>query len=206
MTTTFLLVRHATCASMAEALFGRTVDASLDDGGHAQAAALGERLAAFPGIPIHASPRLRARQTAEAIAERTRSTVSIADDLDEVDFGRWAGCTFAALSEDPDWRTWNSCRDTARTPGGETMRTLSQRIVDHLQRTQRQCSTGRVVLVSHAEPIRAVLMHYLGVPSTFYDRLPIAPASVSALRSGEHTTTVELINDSGKAIQHEVRA
>ena len=47
---------------------------------------------------------------------------------------------------------------------------------------RRSGAKESVVLVSHGDPLRILLAHYLSMPLAAYRRLEIAPASVSVLR------------------------
>jgi broad specificity phosphatase PhoE len=192
VTTTFMLVRHGTCALMDKILFGRTVDAPLDSFGELQCSALAQRLAGAHEIAIHTSPRRRARQTAAAIAEQARCDFIVRPELDEVDFGAWSGQPFEALEADAGWRAWNEHRGTASTPAGETVSSVRRRIVGHIEHLHARHEGDTMILVSHAEVIRCALMHYLHIPPELYGRLEIGPASVSVLRLDEHSAHLVL--------------
>ena len=96
-----ILVRHANCAKMADVLLGRIVDGPLDERGEGQARVVAKRLLAFPQLIVESSPRRRARHTAGIIAALRDTTVRIVPQMDEVDFGYWAGQSFQVLAADP---------------------------------------------------------------------------------------------------------
>src|SRR5690348_4322519 len=132
MTTRFLLVRHATCAQTDSILLGRSLDPPLDARGRAQARALARQLRGEGPAWIESSPRKRTRQTAHTIAAAMRREVHIAPELDELDFGAWAGRSFADLEREPEWRLWNHERGSAQTPAGVTMAEVQQVLANHL--------------------------------------------------------------------------
>jgi ribonuclease H / adenosylcobalamin/alpha-ribazole phosphatase len=181
MTTHFVLVRHGTCSQMDSVLFGREVDAPLDGRGARQALAVAEKLSDLEPhrTVIETSPRLRTQQTARAIAERVRCPLNISSVLDEVDYGRWAGCSFAELAGDPDWQRWNEQRSRNSTPAGETIAALQVRLLHYLDRLCTRFGDDTVVLVTHAELIRALLMHCLDVPIDDFQRVPVEAASLT---------------------------
>lgn len=160
---------------------GRTFDPPLDGAGERQAAALGRHLRMHRGLLIRASPRLRAQQTAQAIARATGADVATADELDEVDYGCWSGQTFAVLSADPAWDRWNRKRARAQTPAGDSMQRVQQRILQYIRETVRSFPNRTLALVTHAEAVRAALLHYLGLELDDYLRLSISPGSCSSL-------------------------
>jgi probable phosphoglycerate mutase len=181
MTTRLLLVRHATCALTDSVLLGRAVDAPLDARGLRQAAAVARRLAPERPALVEASPRRRTRQTAEAIAAATGCELQTSPELDEVDFGEWSGRRFDDLQGDPAWHAWNARRSSASTPAGDGIAAVQQRMTAHLRRLVRAFPRTTLVVVSHAEPIRAALLRYLGWPAEDWHRLAIEPASVSTV-------------------------
>jgi broad specificity phosphatase PhoE len=166
---------------MDDVLFGRVIDAPLDEHGEQQAGAVAARLARESDLLIEASPRRRTEQTARAIAASVHTKVLTTADLDEVDFGHWSGQRFATLSEDPAWREWNERRELATTPAGDSIANVQSRIARHLQRLQAAFPNRTIALVTHSEVIRSTLLWVLGLPASAYSRLEISPASVSTL-------------------------
>src|SRR5688572_5962698 len=98
--TTLLLVRHATSALTDNVLLGRVVDAPLDEHGRAQCRRLARHFSARQTCRVESSPRLRTRQTAEAIARALSIEPCMDAALDEIDFGAWSGRSFAELEDD----------------------------------------------------------------------------------------------------------
>jgi broad specificity phosphatase PhoE len=194
LSTQFALVRHATCAQMDEVLLGRVVDSPLNINGEHQATLLAERLNARnrPAL-IATSPRLRTRQTAEHLVNRAMCAVEIHSELDEVDFGRWSSRRFSDLEGDSEWREWNAHRNSARTPAGDTIAAVQDRALRCLQTLAQRFSEQSIVIVSHSEVIRSILLRCLGLPASAYMRLRIDPASVSSLEwNGEFVAVVSV--------------
>lgn len=192
--TTFFLVRHATHALLGRVLVGRTPGVGLDDQGWAQAADLARRLAGESVTQLQSSPRDRARETAEPIARRLGLSLEIEPAIDEIDFGAWGGRPFAELEAEPGWGVWNMQRSLARPPGGETMAQLQLRVVRHLESAAARLPRARIALVSHAETIRAAVLHCLGMALDDFARIEIAPASITILAFGERGCDVIEIN------------
>ena len=190
------MVRHATCAHIDDTLLGRTVDAPLDANGRRQAQALAARLRDEAPLRVECSPRRRTLQTAQAIADGAHCEVRIAPPLDELDFGRWAGRTFAQLERDRGWRRWNEHRDRARTPAGVGIRTLQLAVDRYLAALAETCAGATLVLVTHAEIIRSLVLHGLGAPASDYARFAIDPASVTRLSLDANGVRVEAVNES----------
>jgi len=54
-----------------------------------------------------------------------------------------------------------------------------------------------VVVVSHADPIKAAIAHYTGVHLDLFQRIVVAPASVTAFGFGPHGVAMLKCNDTG---------
>ena len=106
------LVRHASHDEVGRVLSGRSA-ISINAAGRAEAARAAERLAARSIHTVWTSPRERARQTAAIIAAPHGLEPTIAEALDEIEFGEWTGRPFAALDADPRWFDWNARRGSA---------------------------------------------------------------------------------------------
>ncbi|HZD92156.1 MAG TPA: histidine phosphatase family protein [Pseudolabrys sp.] len=199
MATTFFLVRHATHGLIERVLMGRTDESILTGEGRAQADRLGRFFAGRQVEEVQSSPRSRARDTAAPIATHLGRPIVIEPALNELDYGEWSGRSFESLCDDPHWHSWNRARGSTRVPGGETMAELQARTMAHLRHLHRQDSRGAFVLVSHAEVIRAALLHALGWPLDDFAKLDLAPASVSTVRAEDGRFAVAAINEQATA-------
>lgn len=191
--TRFLLVRHAAHDNVGVFLAGRK-PIRLGPDGLAQAERLAERLATETVDAIFCSPSERTQQTAGPIAQRLGLQVGVEDALNEVDFGDWSGHTFADLNADPRWRRWNSVRSLASTPGGETMRSVQGRIVGFMERWYQQGPVN-LLLITHADVIKAAVAYHLGLCLDDWGRLSIEPASITSLLIGEYGATLYSLNE-----------
>jgi len=68
-------------------------------------------------------------------------------------------------------------------------------MVRHLEGLRRIEVDGAVVIVSHAEPIRAALLHYARIPLDNFLSVDIAPASVSTLAVATSGIRISRINE-----------
>lgn len=152
--------------------------------GERQARGLAGRMKSFGLDAIHSSPRERARQTAEAVSEQSGAPVEVVGALDEIDFGDWTGLSFDALADQPLWRHWNEARGTAAAPNGESMAAAQARVVAHAGDIAREQPGAHIALVSHADILRALVAHFLGLPLDNLLRFEIEPASISRLEVG----------------------
>lgn len=174
-----LLARHGTVRDGNLRLWGRATAIELSEKGWAEAQALTRALEFVRLEAVYSSPRDRARQTAAVIAAAHALNVRLTPSFDEMDFGDWTARSFADLGRDPRWRAFNESRASARVPGGESMSAVFGRTQDGLRAIERRHREGIVLVVSHAEVIRAILLEALGWSSDKWSRLPVDPASIS---------------------------
>ena len=195
MTTTFFLVRHAAHDRVGAALCGRMPGVTLGTRGREQARRLADRFANESIASVQSSPLERARETAEPIAARVGRDVEINEAVTEIEFGAWSGRSFDELDRDADWALWNAARGVSRPPGGETMLEAQARIVAAMERLRNAYRDASVVLVSHADVIKAALLYHLGLSIEAYQRFDIEPASISTLAVGTWGARVVRLNE-----------
>ena len=178
--TTFHLIRHGD-TGVRNMLSGRMSGIHLNETGRTQVAELARRLRGIRIDVICSSPMERTIETAEAIATVSGLTVQVTDDIIEVDFGEWTGKTFDEIHSDPRWRSFNMLRSVARAPGGESFMQVQSRCVAWMERTRESAHDKTVVAVSHGDPIKSAVMHYIGLHIDMYDRFEIGNASVTTI-------------------------
>lgn len=194
-----ILVRHGENDwSKKNKLAGWLPGVHLNETGHHQAEAVAQRLAVLPIKAVYSSPLTRCLETATYIAEAHRLSVQQVEEVGEVRYGEWEGKKVSKLARKPLWHAVQFYPSRARFPGGEAMRDVQQRAVTALEETAARHDKEMVVVVSHADVIRLVLAHYLGVHIDLFQRLVIAPAAVSILSlSAGGMVRVLRLNDDG---------
>lgn len=179
--TTVLFVRHVEHVRQHDQLLGRTHDAPFTDNAYWQLTRLARALRHESPAAIHSSPRRRAFDTAEAIAEPHNLHVELRAELDELDYGEWSGRSFGDLEHDPLWQRWNAQRSQACPPQGESMRALQGRMIAYTQELAECYPERTLVCVTHAEPIRALILYARGMSLDDFSQIEISPGSVTRL-------------------------
>ncbi len=194
--TRVLLIRHGINDYVKTGkLAGRLPGVHLNAEGQEQAQALAERLSAATIAAIYSSPLERTRETAAPLAGRLGLPVQMLDDLLESDCGEWAGQAIAELNQTDLWRQIQICPSTARFPGGESQAEIQARMVRAIE-TLRSAHPGQTVAaVSHSDPIKLALAFYMGLPLDLYQRLEIAPGSISELAFTSLRPMLARLND-----------
>ena len=195
--TRLVLVRHAVTAQTGPVLSGRTPGIDLSDRGREQAKALGERLAELPVAVVYASPIERTSQTAAAVAEHHGLAVQPLPGVLEADYGEWTGGKITDLAKTDLWKTVQRAPSRARFPGGESLAEMQTRMVSALEEVVARHPGELVVVVSHADPIKAAIAHYTGVHLDLFQRIVVSPASVTVFALTEHGAALVKCNDTG---------
>jgi probable phosphoglycerate mutase len=179
--TTFFLVRHGAHDLLNRVLCGRMPGVDLNSNGREQAEQVGRRLSQEDIDLLQSSPLERAQETAAPIARHTGAKLETASALIEIELGEWTGRSFEEIKAEPAWQQWNHARQVARPPGGESMLEAQQRVISHLDQVRTSYPDARVVLVSHSDVLRAIILYYLGMSLDEFSRIEISPASISKL-------------------------
>ena len=196
--TVVLLVRHGKTPTTGRILPGQARGLHLSEEGRRQAEAVAERLGRLPKVAaIYASPLERARETAAPIARVRRLAVRIERDLLDLDVGRWTGARLKRLARTPEWQVVQRYPSGFRFPGGESFVEMQARMTAALARIVERHRGATVVAVSHADPIKAVVAHALGAHLDHFQRIAIAPASVTAIAYRREGPMVLATNTSG---------
>ena len=192
-----MLVRHAVTAQTGPLLSGRAPGIDLSDTGVSQAKAVGERLAAVPVRAVYASPIERTRQTAAHIAGHHGLEVQVLPGVIEADYGEWTGGKIADLAKTDLWKTVQVVPSRARFPGGESISEMQSRMVSALEAVVADHPGELIVVVSHADPIKAAIAHFSGVHLDLFQRVVVSPASVTVFELGQFGAALLKCNDTG---------
>lgn len=139
-------------------------------------------------------------ETAEAVARPHAIEPRPDDDFGEFHMGDWEGAEIAKLDEREDWRRFNTFRAGARAPNGEMMLETQSRMVRRLQSLAAGHPDETVAIVSHGDPLRALVAYYLGMPLDLMLRFEISPASVSVLELSDWHARFLCINAFSEAL------
>lgn len=180
--TTLILVRHGKTPSTGTILPGRASGLLLSDEGETQATSIIDSLKLInPIAAIYSSPLERARQTAQPLAQARTINPIIDERLYECDFGDWTGRRLDELFKLPEWKVVQSSPSKFRFPNGESFREMSNRVIDFLDFVHTEYRGETVVAFSHADPIKALVAHCLGIHLDSFQRIVISTAGISAI-------------------------
>jgi broad specificity phosphatase PhoE len=189
--TTIFLARHGESDWNVAKRFQGHSDRPLTERGREQAHALADLVASEEIEAVYTSPLSRARETAEIVAARVGLEPVALPELREVDTGSWSGLSRADVeTRFPEgftrWRSGGSGWED-----GETYEEMAERVIGALRAIAEDHPDGRVLIISHGGPIRAIHAAAEGLAITDYRRLkpvePNARLSAVALENGRLT-------------------
>ena len=196
---TVILVRHGQNDWVKEhRLAGWIPGVHLNDTGKEQAQAAAQRLAPLPIKAIYSSPVTRCMETAVELATPHALPVLELPDMGEVRYGAWEGEKIRKLARKPEWYAVQHFPSRMRFPEGEALREVQFRAVQALEVLAARHGDEWIVVCSHADLIKMVLAHYLGVHLDLFQRIVVSPASASLLQLHPRgMVRVLRINDDG---------
>jgi glucosyl-3-phosphoglycerate phosphatase len=172
-TRTVLVWRHGQTAWNAQRRFQGQLDVSLDDVGREQAARAAALLAGFAPSAIVSSDLVRARETAQALADVTGLPIATDPRLREIDVGVWQGLTFDEVSErfPAEAASWRDGGD-GRRGGGESLVEVGARAVAAVDDALLGLADdGTLVVVTHGAAGRAIVASMIGLPTPLWRSL-----------------------------------
>jgi probable phosphoglycerate mutase len=197
--TTIVLVRHGENDWVKkQRLAGWIPGIHLNKKGKKQAEEAAKRLARLPVKAVYSSPVTRCTETASYIAESHGLKLIEVEDLGEVRYGKWEGKKIKKLARKPSWRTVQFYPSRFHFPEGEALRETQFRAIQALEELAARHDNEIIVVVSHADLIKLVIAHYLGVHIDLFQRIVISPASATIFTlSASGIVRVLRVNDDG---------
>ncbi|HEX7405321.1 MAG TPA: histidine phosphatase family protein [Candidatus Nanopelagicaceae bacterium] len=182
--TMIYLVRHGETILTPDRRFSGTGQPNppLTIEGQAQAAALAREVAKLSPEVLIASPLLRTRETAEAIAAVVDLPITFDEAWFECSFGAWDGMSIdeVKLEYPREYQAWVSS-SAFPPPGGESYDALGWRIDEALNDLTALYPGQRVVVVTHNGAIKQAVRLALGGPPESIFHVDVAPCSISAV-------------------------
>jgi probable phosphoglycerate mutase len=176
-----LLVRHGETEWNRERRIMGREDIGLNENGREHSRQTREALKNAPIDAVYCSPIARARETAEILCEGRGLEPLYDARLEEVDYGDWAGMTFVEARSTPGYIPYFDRLDTPVAPQGETLYEVRDRGLDFLNGLRADNDEGTILVVSHAEWIKCIVMHTLDIPFNYIWRIRIDNGSITVL-------------------------
>lgn len=169
----------------------------LNDRGISQIQRLKDLFSEVSFDAIYTSPLVRATQSAEILQEGRDISLHKTEQLTEINYGPWVGQTFDEISSTKEFRDYFLRPHLAKVPEGEDLQQVTKRACDFVESLKKQGNRTRpyrAIAVSHADVIKSILIHYLGLPLKEFHRLRIDNGSYSILWSNAKADRILAIN------------
>ena len=180
-------IRHGqTTWNVEHRLPGQFPGIELTDSGQEQAKRLAQALTVVPLSALISSPLDRATETASYLAHGRNLTIQLEPDLMDIELGHWSGQDRDELSkDDPVWKAF--LRNPLVAPEDvENFPQVERRAVTAVERWLEKESTGAYpAFVTHADVIKLLIAHYIGLEAGRARSLTIDNASVSLVALGD---------------------
>jgi len=174
------LIRHGETDWNVEGRITGEKDIPLNELGQKQAQTAADILKDKDIKKIFSSPVLRCFATAEIISKAVNCPIVKDKRWREIDFGNWAGKIYHDLRKNPDFKSYYKYFSKRIIPKGEKFIDVQKRVVKALEdiiKTENES----VAVVTHADPIKLVICHILGLKPSMAAKLLINNASIICL-------------------------
>ena len=192
-----IFLRHGQAKNNTERILaGRTEGIPLTDTGIKQVEHTAQLLEHMNISAIYSSPIQRAKHTAEIVGEHTSLDITIDDRLIELDMGKFTGMPYDEIFNSHGnvfMKFYNSELEIAHN-GVETFVEVKKRVLGIVDYIIEKHPDENVVLVTHMDPIKAMLATVVDLSPTNLFELIIANASLTIFREKERKFSISGLN------------
>jgi probable phosphoglycerate mutase len=192
-----IFLRHGQAKNNTERILaGRTAGIPLTDTGIEQAEHTAELLKHMNISAIYSSPIQRAKHTAEIVGEHNSLGVTIDDRLIELDMGKFTGMPYDEIFNSHGnvfMKFYNDELEIAHN-GVETFAQVKKRVLGIVDHIIEKHPDENIVLVTHMDPIKAMLSTVVDLSPTNLFELIIANASLNIFREKERKFSISGLN------------
>ena len=159
MTTTIYLIRQCEALGNKSGCFQGSIDSGITEIGAKQIEFLGKRFENVNIDKVYSSPLLRAKRTAQAVADATGNCVVVDDGLTEIHGGDIEGMSYADIYKKfPEIEyVWTYSPQNFAPPNGEPMRVSYARISNAVFNLVKENAGKTIAIASHGAVSRCLL-------------------------------------------------
>lgn len=194
---TIYIARHAlTDGHWKKIVLSWTPGISLNEEGRKQTYKLADFLNPVKFSKIISSPIERAFETASIIAETKGLNVITDEHFAEWYMGIWTGRTFTEIKNEfpEDFKTWRTNPEKLYIEHAETLQAVSERTIKGLKILTEKYREDTILIVSHKDPIRAMLTQLLGIPVKGIKRIDVEMASITRIKFNNGKLILDMLN------------
>ena len=194
------LMRHGQTEWNSQGRYQGAQDTILTETGIKQAELAKKYLSRVNFSNIYSSPKKRALQTANIIADGLNIKINIREDLKELNFGKWEGLTFENIntSYKQDYQNWLSDPYNNAPTDGENFKVLLERAGTEINKIVNENPEGsNVGVVTHGGVIIALLVNWLQIPSQCWRSLIQRQGAINVVVIDKEFPYISQINYTG---------
>ena len=192
-----IFLRHGQATNNTERILaGRTEGVPLTDTGITQAEHTAELLEHMNISAIYSSPIQRAKHTAEIVGKHNSLDVTIDERLIELDMGKFTGVPYDEIFTSHGnvfMKFYNDELEIAHN-GVETFSEVKKRVLGIVDHVLEKHPGENVVLVTHMDPIKAMLSTIVDLSPINLFELIIANASLNIFKEKERKFSLSGLN------------
>jgi len=192
-----IFLRHGQAKNNTERILaGRTEGVPLTDTGIKQSEYTAELLEHMNISAIYSSPIERAKHTAEIVGKHNSLDITIDDRLNELDMGKFTGMPYDKIIQSHGnvfMKFYNSDLEIAHN-GVETFPDVKKRILGIVDYVIEKYPDENILLVTHMDPIKAMLSTVVDLSPTNLFELIIANASLNIFRENDRKFSLSGLN------------
>jgi len=192
-----IFLRHGQAKNNTERILaGRTEGVPLTDTGIKQSENTAQLLEHMNISAIYSSPIERAKHTAEIVGKHNSLDVRIDDRLNELDMGKFTGMPYDEIFKSHGnvfMKFYNGELEIAHN-GVETFSQVKKRILGIVDHIIEKHLDENIVLVTHMDPIKAMLSTVVDLSPTNLYELIIANASLNIFREKDRKFSLSGLN------------
>lgn len=166
----------------------------LNAAGRKQIEQLADRLKGVEVQALYTSPVQRTVESAMILAKSLNRAPIPDDRWIEAKITGWEGKLWAELAGHPIRERYYASPTETRLPDGEMFAEVRDRVVSAAAELEQRYPEGMIVIVSHADPIRAVVGHYLGLELSASHNFKIDHATVTIVEIEKSVGSLRLLN------------
>jgi probable phosphoglycerate mutase len=180
--TLIYLLRHAeSTANQAGVLAGRIPGIGLSKKGRQSSIRIAKALRSQNFNKIYVSPLQRCLETINPYLAISRKRAVKNELFVEMDYGKWSGRKLSDLRREKLWKLIQLKPSRVTFPDGESFNSAARRIKRGLDSIARSHPKGRVLVVSHGDPIKIAIQLALDGDLDLFQKFVIDPGSLTII-------------------------
>lgn len=183
MTTKIFLIRHGESHQNIDDVLSGITDIPLSDKGKEQCVILAHYFENIHIDRVFATPLQRAKDSAEIIFPKHKSSIEIAKSLIEFNYGYYEGYRRSEYdnSNDNIIQQWITAPANLTFPGGDNIQEHAQKTFSGITKLANENKDAVIACISHRTTIRLILAQIIGLHIDKFRFLPCSNCGISEI-------------------------